>query len=270
MYGQKEGPNTFQTFSTLLALLLPALQFFFNFLPDQARNIFLIQGNFFVVSAIAGTFAYLLIIAFKNTYYFQFTLNRKQEKRWRKFQKVIDPNIYSEDEIRDNYKEHRADPPFYLTPANIYYALIPIVFVCMVSFLALGLFFKGSQEQWVIFVQSVIYILLVSMTSLTLAIFYINDTNRRKREQTDREKFERVKQLLFVNRGLDEFPLIKFYGQAQVQEADGFKLYTVIDVNGTSRYKITTDPEANVLELIEDITPRQYPTNEGNDDEDNR
>ena len=54
--------NAFQTFSTLLALLLPVLQLFFNFLPSSAQNIFVIKDILIPVTIVAGVF----FISFNN------------------------------------------------------------------------------------------------------------------------------------------------------------------------------------------------------------
>jgi hypothetical protein len=264
MNSENSNGNTFQTFSTLLALLLPLVQFFFNFIPDQTQTIFLIKDQFLVVSVIAALFAYLLIIAFKNTIWFRFAFNRWKHKKYQNYTHLIDPNVYDEDEIKKAVKAKRVDPPFYLEPTNAYYVLIPTVFVLMIIFLGLGLFFQNTTNTLLIYLQALTYILLVSLTSLTLAAFYINDTNRRKRENINKEKYSRVLQLLFDNHALEEYPNIEFLGQGQL---DFNSLNTVIRVNGEKAYNIKTDTEANVLQFVELIPdqgasqpPAQQPT----------
>ena len=248
MQSDRTGSNSFQTFSTLLALLLPVVQFFFNFLPKQSKTIFLIENQFFVVSVIAGIFAYLLIIAFKNTVWFQVAFNRRKHHRYQEFTRLTDPNTYAEDEIKKTIKNKRVEPPFYLNSANVYYVLIPVVFVLMICFFGLGLFFQGTTNNFLIFTQALTYILLVGLTSLTLAAFYINDTNRRRNETVNKEKYRRVVQLLFDSHALGEFPAIEFVGQGTLQVGS---LTTIVKVNGQKTYRVNTDFEAGVLQTVE-------------------
>lgn len=251
-----EAPNGFQTFSTILALLLPVVQFFFNFLPSQSQSIFLIQPYFLVVSIIAGIFAYLLIIAFKNTVWFSVALNRKKNREYKSYLRLIDRNVYTEDEIKANVKKHYKEAPFSIMPANIYYVLIPVIFVLVLGFLAIGLFYHGSTNPALIFIQAIFYIMLVTLTSLTLGAFYINDSNNRRREAVNKDKYRRVQQLLFENRALGEFPVIEFVGQGSLEMGT---LSTIIRVNGQKVYLIKTDPDAGILQTVEQL-PDAAPT----------
>ena len=242
--------NGFQAFSTLLALLLPVIQFFFNFLPTKSQGIFLIQPYFLIISIIAAISAYLLIIAYKYTPWFRFPLNIKKNKAFKEYQKLIDPEIYAEDEIKKNKKKYQVDQPFYVEPSNIYYILIPLVFILSLCFLSIGFFFTGSARDMLVFMQATLYIMLVSFTSLTLGAFYINDSNIRKNERDNKEKYHRVVQLLFESRGLEEFPVIEFLGQGSLQLGS---LTTIIRVNGSKTYKVNTDYVAGVLQTVEYI-----------------
>lgn len=263
MQPNDSSPNGFQAFSTILALLLPIIQFFFNYLPSQSQGIFLIQPYFLVVSIIAAVFAYLLIIAYKYTTWFQFSLNPKKNRAFKNYEKLIDPTIYTEDEIKKNKKNHQVDQPFYINPSNIYYLLIPLVFLLVVCFLGIGFFFKGSPNEGLVFVQAILYITLVALTSLTLGAFYINDSNRRRNESVNKEKYNRVLQLLFDSRALNEFPVIEFLGQGSLQIGS---LTTIIKVNGQKTYRVNTDFVAGVLQTVEHI-PDNLPTSGENSEQ---
>jgi|GEM_PF-2120580 len=262
MQSNDSSPNGFQTFSTILALLLPIVQFFFNFLPTQSKSVFLIQDYFLVVSIIAGVFAYILIIAFKNTPWFQFAPNRKKEREYKHFLKLIDTAVYNEDEIKKNTKNHQKDAPYYVNPSNVYYILIPFLLILMLAFLGLGLFFRGSTSPTLIFLQAIAYVLLVSLTSLTLGAFYINDSNRRRHEAINKEKYRRVLQLLFDSKALQEFPVIEFVGQGSLQMG---QLTTIVRVNGQREYQVNTDFEAGVLQTVQTVPNSTPPTGEVNE-----
>jgi hypothetical protein len=242
--------STFQNFSTLLALLLPILQLFFKFLPEQSKNIFLIKDYFLVISIISAIFAYLLIIGFKNTVWFQFTFNRKQDKKYKEYLSKINSTVYNQDEIRENTKKYFAQTPYYINSGNVYYLLIPVVLILMIVFLWLGLMFSKGPSTGVIFAQAITYILLVALTSLTLAAFYINDSNNRKREAIKKEKYKRVVQLLYESRALPEFPVVEFLGQGQLTFDT---LTTVVKVNQGKVYKVDSDADAGILHTVEEI-----------------
>ncbi len=243
-----EKNNSFQNFSTVLALLLPVLQVFFKFLPEQSKSIFLIKDYFLIVSIVSAVFAYLLIIGFKNTVYFQFTFNRKRNRKYKKYLNKIDTSIYNDEEVRENTKKYYSEPPYWINSGNIYYLLIPVLLILILLFLGIGLFFKNEPNNLLIFTQMICYILLVALTSLTLAAFYINDSNNKKRETIKKEKYRRITQLLYETRALPEFPIIEFIGQGQLTFDT---LTTVIKVNNDKVYRVESDTDAGVLNLIE-------------------
>lgn len=244
--------NAFQTFSTLLALLLPVLQLFFNFLPSSTQNIFVIKDILIPVTIVAGVFSYLLIIAFKNTTWFNIAFNRKKNKEYNDFQDQISYLQNEPDEIKRETEARKLlkspkKAPFYLNPLNIYILLIPLLLFFILIFLGVGIFSESTENKALILIQSVSYILSVALTSLTLAVFYINETNRKNQLKLDRDKYQRIVQLLFDNNSLPEFPKIEFVAQ---NNFDMNALRTYIKVNDKIIYEITTDPDGNILRQV--------------------
>src|SRR3990167_368911 len=249
---QDEGINAFQTFSTLLALLLPILQFFFTFLPSSSQNIFIIKDILIPVSIIAGTFSYLLIIAFKNTTWFNIAFNRKKLKEYDNYQDQVNYIKSESDEVKQEalakqLLKNPKKPPFYLTPLNVYYVLIPLLFVSVLVFLGVGIFGVNSSSRLLLLLQSISYILSVSLTSLTLAVFYINETNRKNQQKLKRDKYQKIIQLLFDNNSLPEFPKIEFVAQ---DDSDFSLLRTYIKVNDKVVYEVRTDPNGDILKEV--------------------
>lgn len=238
--------SAFQTFSTLLALLLPVIQVFFSFLPKESKNIFLIQDYLFVVSVIAGIISYVLIIAFKNTSYFQVTLSFTKQKRYTEFLAKTDVNTNDEKDIKKALKNPQARP-FYITPHNIYYALIPTLTIFLLTFLGLGIAYASTENKVLQLIQAFCYIFSVALTSLTLAVFYINESNRLNYEFKEANKYRKVIELLIANDAMPNYPSIEFLAQ----KSEGFdNVLTYIFINKTQVYEITTNADINSLKQV--------------------
>jgi sensor histidine kinase YesM len=248
-----DGVNAFQTFSTLLALLIPILQFFFSFLPDSSQNIFVFNKILIPVSIIAGVFSYLLIIAFKNTTWFKIAFNRTKHREYDEFEdqiKVVqaEPDVTKRESQAKQLLKNQKKPPFYLTPLNIYYLLIPLLLIFIMVFLALGVFYANTTNRLVILIQSISYVLTVAFTSLTLAVFYINETNRKNAQELNRSKYQKIIQLLFDSNSLPHLPRIEFVAQVSPQDSTDLKTY--IRVNNALVYEIITDQDGDILRQV--------------------
>lgn len=251
--GNDEGFNAFQTFSTLLALLLPIVQFFFNTLSSSTPKVIVFGDLLGVVSIIAGVVSYLLIIAFKNMTWFKVTFRFRAHRSYQKYSDEVALVSREEDESKRNtlakgLLKKVKHPPFYLTPLNIYYLLIPLLATCILSFLAFGIFNEATKEKLPIFLQSITYIFSIALTSLTLAVFYINETNLRNEQRLNREKYKKIIQLLFDNNSIPEFPNIQFV--AQIPKSDYSELATYIKVNSHTIYEVTTDARGDILKQV--------------------
>ncbi len=247
----EDGINAFQTFSTLLALLLPILQFFFGFLPQSAQSVFIIEQILLPVSIIAALFSYLLIIAFKNTTWFRIPFNKKKHKEYQDFQNEINYLRSYEDEVKREQKAKQLvrnpkSEPFYLTPLNVYVVLLPLLLFNMLLFLGIGIF-GNTDSKLLVLIQSVAYIFSISLASLTLAVFYINETNRKNQQQLNRYKYQKILQLLYDNNSLPEFPNIEFLAQ---NDTDFTLLKTYIQVNNKAIYEVTTDNNGDILKQV--------------------
>jgi len=247
-----DGVNGFQTFSTFLALLLPVLQVFFNFLPASSQNVFVIKNILIPVSVIAGIFSYILIIAFKNINAFSIPFNIPKHRAYLLFQDHIN---YLKNETDEVKREAQAKllfktpkrAPFYLTALNVYYALIPLLMFFVFVFLAIGIFEPQSTNKWLILIQAISYIFTVALTSLTLAVFYINESNRKNWQKQNRNRYQKIIQLLFDSNSLPELPKIEFVAQ---NDLDFTALNTYIRINDKTVYQVTTDTNGDVLKQV--------------------
>lgn len=258
--------GAFQTFSTLLALLLPVLQVFFSFLPDGSNSIFLISEYLLVISIIAGILSYVLIIAFKNTAFFEFTFARKRKKEYKEFLVKTDVRSNDEADIKKAYKKP-VERPFYITPHNVYFLLIPALVLLLLLFLSLGIIFEGTNNQWIILIQAVVYILSVAITTLTLAVFYINESNRVKYDSKESNKYKRVIELLIENDSLPGAPNIRFVAQKS-ETYDSLQTYIL--VNEKDIFEVTTDNNISSLRQVLPYNAAPSPPNKPTPSDENQ
>lgn len=262
-----ERDNVFKNLATLLSLLLPIAQVFTTLLPPTVKEIILFDDQLLLISVFAGVMAYLLIVAFKSTVWFSFTFQRSQKAAYDAQQLKFNLNVYDEKEINKIVKNGEVQSqPYYITPLNIYYLLLPVLIFCLLVFIFLGLFFPGTHQSIVIFVQAIIYILLVSLTSLTLGVFYINDINRNRRDNTQRKSWERLQALLFTRQAVPELPSIDFVAELQINTGNQTKQRTIIRVDNSNYYAVDTDLDCTKLFEISIYNPvdkTTKPFNEG-------
>jgi hypothetical protein len=263
----EEKDGIFKNLATLLSLLLPVVQIFANLLPNQAKKAVLFSDYFLLVSIFAAISAYLLIVAFKSTVWFSFTFQRGRKKRYEQQQLKINLAILDEKEIRKIIKNDELEQaPFNITPLNVYYLLIPVVIFCLLTFLLLGIFFPGTGQDILVFFQAILYVLLVALTSLTLGILYINDINRDKRDNAERQSWESLLILLFTRQALPQFPQIDFVAQLPVSVSNQSRLRTIIRVDKANYYAVDSDIETKKLFEINIYEPESkaiHPLPEG-------
>jgi hypothetical protein len=245
-----EKDNVFKNLATVLSLLLPIAQVFTTLLPPTARDIILFSNQLLLISVLAGVVAYLLIVAFKSTVWFSFTFQRSQKAAYDAQQLKINFNVYDEKEVSKIIKNGEVEAqPYYITPINIYYLLLPTLIFCLLVFLFLGLFFSGTKQSIIIFIQAVVYISLVSLTSLTLGVFYINDVNRNRRDNRQRKSWERLKALLFTRQAIPGLPIIDFVAELPINTGNQAKQRTIIRVDNNNYYAVDTDLDC--MKLLE-------------------
>lgn len=194
----------------------------------------------------------MLIIAFKNTTYFEFTFWWRQHKKYKKFQHKTNQLVFSQPEILNTVKNDWVDRPPYITPLNVYYLLLPLDIILFLSFLALGFFYANTQEPTLAFAQATIYVFLIALTSLTLGVFYINEINRNKREAIEQEKWERVRQLLYSSQAIPEIPQLEFVAHPP---SSYDVLETILRVADDRYYIVSTDRNATKMQEISPYDP---------------
>ncbi|MEO6761535.1 MAG: hypothetical protein ABI220_04145 [Candidatus Saccharimonadales bacterium] len=251
-----ERDNVFKNLATLLSLLLPIAQVFTTLLPPTVKKIILFDDQLLLISIFAGVMAYLLIVAFKSTVWFQFTFQRSKKTAYDAQQLKFNLNVYDQKEINKIVKNNEVEnQPYYINPQNIYYLLLPILVFCLLVFIFLGLFFPDTNQSIIVFTQAIIYIFLVSLTSLTLGVFYINDANRNRRDNRQRKSWERLKVLLFTRQAVPELPIIDFVAELQINPGNQPKQRTIIRVDNSNYYAVDTDLDCTKLFEISVYNP---------------
>ena len=251
-----EKNNAAQTIATALSVLLPILQVFTGLLPSNARTLILFNDQFLIVSVFAAIISYILIVAFKNTVWFKFTFQFRKHNKYVRQMIATAPGVMSEVEMREFIKNDKfVTEPQYITPLNVYNVLIPTTIASLLIFVFLGLFFPGTPQDAIIFIQATIYIFLVSIISLTLGVFYINEINKNKRENNDKISWEMIKNLLFARQALPELPTISFVASFNVSNSADGRIRTIIKVNEDSYYAVDCDLDNRKMFEINRFNP---------------
>src|SRR6266403_3392225 len=141
--------------SSLAAIALPILQFFFSLLPAQTTNLFLGKEIFGFVSTATFAFTFIAFIAYKTNPGFQIAFNRPKKKKYDSYVHAMsqDPTIAN----NPIYKP--IEPPYTLSRMNIRSYLIAILTFGFIVFITLGLTFQRANNTpaWAIVIQSMAY-----------------------------------------------------------------------------------------------------------------
>ena len=247
---KNEENSQLQAIASLLGLLVPILQVLLNYLPNSAKNILIIRDYFFFISIIAAVFSYIMVLIFKNIGFFHFPLSAKRQDDYLTYLNRTNPNIFDNEEVKAYASKNKAvQPPVYLTQDNIsYIVFLPVLIVSYIALFIPGLLHPNNPGLALVLLQSTGYILLVSMTTLILAIYYIKDQNIRKNQTKEANKYRDVIRLVHDSNAFEELPNIQLIAQFQ---SDNFLQYlTILKVN-TLFYRITTDFNVNKIISIE-------------------
>lgn len=248
---KRETLNVFQLLTTILALILPIVQFFFNFAIDQDDSVFLFQNYFIVTSIIAAVLSYVFIIAYSNVVYFEIPLNVWQHRKYLTFLNKTNPTYFTTDEVRSYIQSNGVERrPYYIIPQNVYTPLAIILTIVLGIFLYLGIMHSGTDgvSKVTIFTQMITYVLSIALLTVTLAVFYINQNNRIKYEKAERLKFKKLLDIAFTNDAISEYPEISFIAQEPLFQNNA--LLTLFKCNEVY-YKIISDSEVRLLKSVE-------------------
>lgn len=252
----EEGLTQFQLFGSFLGFLLPILQLFLNLLPENdAGAIFLIKEHFLFISIFAALISYILILIARNNVWFRIAFNRRAHKKYQEHLAHQDTSIFTLDEIQKYLKgKPYTKAPFYITPENIFTVTLPITILSFLSFLALGLIWQPandtSPEKLAIFLQAITYILLISFTTLTLAIYYIRDLNTKKWLEKEKGRVNNAVKLAYETNAFMELPHINLIAQSPLRQGLQGQHLFLFQVNNKF-YKLITDGDVNKIETVE-------------------
>lgn len=248
-----EQPNSlgiFQLLTTILALLLPILQFFFKFAIDEGDGLFLFKDYFIATSIIAATLSYVFIIAYNNMYYFEIPIVPKRHRKYRQFLNNTNSSYFDAEHIRDYVNKNGVvDRPFYFNNHNIHTPISLMLAFAFCLFLYLGLMYSDTENvsKSIIFAQIITYIISVALLTMALAVFYINQSNRNRYERAESRRFKKLLGIAFDNQAIDEFPNISFIAQEPLPSGD----YLTLLKSNETYYKMVTDGDIRRIKLVE-------------------
>lgn len=251
MFNSTSGNDagSFQFISSILGLLLPILQIFFQFIPENGNSIFLFDQYFLIVSVFAAIVSYMLILIVRTYPWFQIPLfwQLKKQEKYNLHIARLDSHLYEPEVIREYLKSNPyVERPFYFKNENIFLLLVPIVLISFTVFFYLGLSYsKPFDDVLPIFAQSIAYIVLIAFTTLTLGIYHIREANLKNHTNKEKRRVDDALLLAQKYNSFEELPQISLSAQWTSNDSSSINSF-VFKVN-KRYYKITTDMHVNKI-----------------------
>ena len=192
----------------------------------------------------------MLITVIRNFAWFEIPIDHNAHKKYQEYISRQDSRVYPLEQIQEFLRTTpRVDRPFYFTPNNIFIILLPIVLISFLVFFGVGLFGQNPKEvsKIFIYIQAISYVILISATTLTLAIYFIRDLNTKKNEEKERGLVKNVLQLAYENNVFNELPQISLIAQWSKMELPFTHIFIFKVEN---RYYIIT-VDINVNKIVE-------------------
>ena len=237
--------------SSLVAVALPILQFFFTLLPAQTTNLFLGRDVFGFVSAATFAFTFIAFIAYKSNPGFQFAFNREKKRQYDNFIQAL-----SQDPAIVNDPTHQpVEPPYTISRINIRSYLIAVLTLGFVAFLSLGLSYQHAKlaPVWAVVAQSVAYIGAIVAAALVLVIYYLDDTAIKDHERRQAGKIQSAISLAIKHNALPGIPGVQFLQSVERNNVYPGEFYVLVKIEH-KEYLIVTDYNAQVLNRVDEST----------------
>lgn len=250
MSKQIANPNNLGTqLAASVSMLLPIIQFFYQWLPDNLSGVFLGKQIFFYVSIITLIISLLVIFWYKSNPFFNFVpfWKKEEQRKYLEYLKQVDPQINKSEDIKNIPV---VSPPFAFTSSWLASASIPIVFIFTVLFIWIGISNQSNTQASInlkVF-QASLYSLSVIMATFSATHFYFIFENQKDWAWSNQTKIQRTIQLAIENNGLPEFPKVNY---VQSWDGSGFPAYFTVQVKVQKKiYNLVTDQRAEVLKGV--------------------
>lgn len=243
-----------QQAAAAISMLLPVLQFFYQWLPSNLSGIFLGQDIFFFVSVITLILSLLVIFWYRATPYFRWLppWKAKDQKEYSQFLRDTDPRLHTPEEIK---KVKTVVPPPEVTAPFVAALAIPVVFILGIAFVWIGLANQVNPPVWLQAIQSSLYVLTIVLCAFSATHYYLALEGQKEWKWTNQTKIQRAIQLAIENNGFPEMPRIDYLASGEPQPMTFPPVfYVVVNVKGR-RYSIKTDQRAEILMSVDDVTP---------------
>lgn len=209
---QKAALSALKNISAFLAAIIPVIQFGFKWFPEKISGLFINQDILFFTMMMAFLFSIFAI-------YFA----------------LLDKSFY----IGKKF--------FY--SANLTNAALLIVFLLTIFFTVIGTTQFNSNDSWLVALQSIFYMLIVSFSVYLFAAYSIRISIKKKEEETKRERPRKAINLAMENDAFENLPRVSFIRSYKNEgNKDG---YTVeVQLGDKTKYKIVTDDEVEELKEV--------------------
>ena len=238
--------------AALISVLLPVLQFFFQWLPSNLSGIFLGRDIFFFVSVLTFVLSLLVIFWYRTNPYFRILpfWEQDNQRKYAKYLRNTNPQTHTPDEIKKVKDVVKA--PFEITPSLIASVSIPVILVLGLLFVWLGLNYQANSSILLQIFQAFVYMLTVILCAFSATYFYILIEGRQEWVRTNQTKIQRAIQLAIENNGIPEIPRINYLASGEFSQSFPPR-FSVITKVEEKKYCITTDQRADILYSVEEI-----------------
>ncbi len=214
--------------SAIVGSLLPIIQLFFNQWSFAFDKVFLAKEYFLGISIITLVVSYVLIVAYLAKPYGEILLPRqrqkqeKQQSHWTTYNNLqvqINtllgvPNFDQKALLKLFKQQHELKlPPAPLKIGPDNHVRIAVTGVILSALVFIGLSFTKSQEGYILCVQSIAYVLIVSFAALMLTIYKKLSDNNNQWKYNNRTRVERAIKLAIDANGFTKLPQVTFVDQ---------------------------------------------------------
>lgn len=236
--------------TSLFAVLLPFIQFAFQWLPERISILFIDKNIFFFTSLITLLLSIFIILIYESNPYLRFRnpFSKKKREEYSQYLKNTDPRIHKPEVIS---RVKVVTPPLEITGRLIASVLILVIFIASLLFIWLGMNYGGldTVHPVIPFIQAFIYMLIFTSSVFILMSYALESYGKNRLELIRKTRINKAINLAKEHDSFSESPrVIFFFAKDNLNTfPQQFIVEVFIDRN---HYRIVTDHDAEVLYAV--------------------
>jgi len=236
--------NALKIISSVLAILLPFAQFSFK-LFKQIQIIFL-DENIIFFTTVTTFFLSIFIIFVANHFKYWKHVNQKKQVEWLGYLRKIDPAKVSPEEAE---KIPLIEKPTEKTLKTVALCGILLFFLTSSLFILVGVDNK-PYNQWLIFLQAILYIFTFVNATFIISVFAIDTHDKYNWSINRKARIQKAINLAKENNGFKEFPELNFHYAKENFNVFPSQFIVNVFLDKDKEYRIVTDLNANILYAV--------------------